>query len=172
MIALRIALALVVAVAGYEVGCLFADRLRHRVQELDEWQAFLGLLASDVAYSALALPEALAAAQKSLNGPARELAQRLSSRLEGHVRLAEVWREELERLRPRSCLMPDDLQPLLELGDALGRYGREEHRAHFAHCQERLAVQRRQALEADERGRRLWRTIGAAAGMAVALLLV
>lgn len=172
MIAIRIALALVVAFAGFQIGAMFADRLRKRVQDLDEWQALLQLLQSDIAYGAIELPTALSSARSSLHGECARFAKRVAGRLEGHVRLADVWREELHRLAPDSPLLPEDRAPLLELGDALGRYGVQEHFRHIAHCQERLKLQRRRALEESERGQRLWRTLGGTAGAALALLLL
>jgi stage III sporulation protein AB len=172
MIALRIALSLVIALAGYEIGSLVADRQRRRVLEIDAWQALLALLASDVSYTALPLGQALAAAGRSGRGLVQEFAQRLGRRLEGHVLLADAWRDELQRLRPRSCLTVEDAAPLHELGEQLGRYGREEHKGFFQRCQERLGLQRRQALEQSLQGGRMWRTLGAVAGVAVALVLL
>lgn len=172
MIALRIALALVVGVAGYSVGSMFADRLRRRVIELDEWQSLLQLLQSDVAYGGIELPRALEKIARSLRGPAKGFVLRVARRLTGHVRAQDVWREELERMRPQSCLAPEDIVALGELGDALGQFGREEHARHLQHAHARLGVQRQRAAEERGRGERLWRTLGATAGMALALLLL
>ncbi len=172
MIALRIALALVVGVAGYMLGSMFADRLRRRVLELDEWQALLQLLQSDVAYGALELPRALEKIARSLRPPTRSFAQRVARRLEGHVRIQDVWREELERMRAQSCLAPEDLLALGELGDARGQFGRAEHARHLEHALARIGVQRQRAADERGRGERLWRTLGATAGMAIALLLL
>ena len=172
MIPLRVALSLVIALAGYEIGSLIADRQRRRVLEIDAWQALLALLASDVSYTAMPLGQALRSAARSGKGLVQEFASGLARRLEGHVLLAEAWRAELERLRPRSCLRLEDTRPLLELGEQLGRFGREEHRGFFLRCQERLALQRRQAAEESSSGGRMWRTLGAVAGVALALVLL
>ena len=172
MIALRIALSLTIALAGFEIGSLLADRQRRRVLEIDAWQALLALLASDVSYSAVPLGQALRSATRSAKGLVREFAAGLAGRLEGHVLLAEAWRTELERLRPRSCLTVDDTSPLLELGEQLGRFGRAEHRGFFLRCQERLELQRRAAADDSVRGGRMWRTLGAVAGVALALVLL
>ncbi len=172
MIPLRIALSLVIALAGYEIGSLIADRQRRRVLEIDAWQALLHMLASDVSYAARPLGQALGTAARQGRGLVQEFAQGLGRRLEGHVLLADAWRAELERLRPRSCLAVDDVAPLLELGEQLGRFGRDEHRGLFLRCQERLELQRRQAAEESSRGGRMWRTLGAVAGVALALVLL
>ena len=172
MIALRIALALLVGAAGYVLGSMFADRLRRRVQELDEWQALLQLLQSDVAYGALELPRSLEKIARSVRQPTRTFAQRVARRLEGHVRVQDVWREELERMRTQGCLAPDDIVAIGELGDALGQFGREEHARHLEHALARVAVQRQRAADERGRGERMWRTLGATAGMALALLLL
>ncbi len=172
MIALRIALSLTIALAGFEIGSLLADRQRRRVLEIAAWQALLAMLASDVSYSAVPLGQALRSATRSAKGLVREFAAGLASRLEGHVLLAEAWRTELERLRPRSCLTADDTAPLLELGEQLGRFGRDEHRGFFLRCQERLELQRRAAADESVRGGRMWRTLGAVAGVALALVLL
>jgi len=172
MIALRVALSLLIALAGYEIGAMLADRQRRRVLEIEAWQVLLHVLASDVSYTSLPLERALRAAGRPGKGLAHEFAQQLSGRLGGHVLLADAWREELERLRPRSCLTADDVAPLLELGEQLGRYGRDEHRGFFVRCQERLALQRQAAAEESARGGRMWRTLGAVAGVALALVLL
>ncbi len=172
MIAFRIALALAVAGAGYMIGSMFADRLRRRVSELDEWQALLQLLQSDVAYGALELPRALEKIARTLRAPTRGFVLRVARRLQGHVRVQDVWREELERLRPLSCLWPEDVVALGELGDALGQFGREEHARHLEHAIARIGVQRQRAADERGRGERLWRTLGVTAGMALALLLL
>jgi len=172
MIALRVALGLLIAVAGYEVGALLADRERRRVQEIDAWLALLQVLASDVSYIALPLPQALHAARRSARGVVRDFLAALAPRLGDHVVLADAWREDLERIRPRSCLKAEDLDPLVELGEQIGRYGREEHRGFFLRSQERLQLQRRAAAEASAAGQRMWRTLGAVAGVALALVLL
>ncbi len=172
MIPLRIALGLVLVLAGYQIGALVADRQRRRVLEIDAWQALLHVLASDVSYTALPLGQALRSASRQAKGLVQEFAAGLARRLEGHVLLAEAWQTELDRLRPRSCLTPDDTAPLLELGEQLGRFGRDEHRGFFLRCQERLALQRREAAEESARGSRMWRTLGAVAGAALALVLL
>ena len=172
MIALRIALSLVIALAGYQIGSLVADRQRRRVLEIDAWQALLHVLASDVSYTALPLGQALHSASRQAKGLVQEFSGGLAQRLEGHVLLSDAWQEELERLRPRSCLTPDDVAPLLELGEQLGRFGRDEHRGFFLRCQERMGIQRRAAAEESVRGGRMWRTLGAVAGVALALVLL
>lgn len=172
MIALRIGLCLLVVLAGYQIGSMFADRLRRRILELDSWQTLLQLLASDVGYTALTLPRAFSGAARSLQEPVAGFARRLGRRLEGHVTLQEAFSQELDRLIPRSCLRPEDFAALQELGESLGRFGRDEHARHFAHCLARLSEQRRGAQEERQRGERLMRTLGVTAGIAVALLLI
>jgi stage III sporulation protein AB len=172
MIALRIALSLVIALAGYQIGSLVADRQRRRVLEIDAWQALLHVLASDVSYTALPLGQALRSAARQAKGLVQEFSAGLARRLEGHVLLSDAWQAELARLRPRSCLTPDDVAPLLELGEQLGRFGRDEHRGFFLRCQERMGIQRRAAADESTRGGRMWRTLGAVAGVALALVLL
>lgn len=172
MIALRIGLGLLIALAGYQIGSLFADRLRRRIAELDAWQSLLQLLMSDVEYSALTLPRAFVGAARSVREPVAGFARRLGHRLEGHVTLQAAFSHELEQLRDQSCLSREDVAALLELGESLGRFGRDEHARHFAHCLQRLSEQRRGASEEHQRGDRLMRTLGVTAGIAVALLLI
>lgn len=172
MIAVRIALGLLVALAGYRIGSLFADRLLRRIEELDAWQTLLQLLASDVEYTALALPRAFSGAARSVREPVAGFARRLGRRLGDHVTLQEAFAQELDRLRPLSCLREEDFAALEELAESLGRFGRSEHARHFAHCLSRIAEQRRRASEERQRSERLFRTLGATAGIAVALLLI
>ena len=94
-----------------------------------------------------------------------------SEAISGDIPLSRAWRESLERFR--GCeLRPEDLAPLLPMGDFLGAATLEVQLGNIAQCEALLDEQRRVAADDSQRHGKLYRTLGLFAGAFLAIVLL
>ncbi|MHB8947319.1 MAG: stage III sporulation protein SpoIIIAB, partial [Bacillota bacterium] len=122
MIALKIAGGLLVIAASTALGLLLAANFERRPRELNELITALGLLETEMTYSATPLAEAFASIASRAGHPARDLLTATRRRLtsgEGAT-AAACWAEAVAAVWERSALAPGDRDTLLDFGASLG----------------------------------------------------
>lgn len=167
---LRLCGAALVAGAGALAGWQAAAPLARRPAELRELAAALALLETEVAFGLTPLPEALARAAGAGRLAGHILGQAAAAVAAGALP-GEALAQAVAAAFPTSALRDPDRQALLALAAVLGASDRDDQVRHLRLCRERLLAAEA-AAEADRRrSERLYRTVGALAGAAAAILL-
>ena len=162
-------LALAAAAGGYEAGL----RARRRVAELRALVLAVGIVRSEVAFAVSPLPEALARASRAAGGEVGGLLALWSQALGRSGAGPEAaYRAALGRQEARLALTPDDLLPLDELVQSLGRSDRDDQSLHLERAGRRLAALADRLEPEAERNARLMRALGLLGGVAAAILVL
>ncbi|MCW2277323.1 stage III sporulation protein AB [Heliophilum fasciatum] len=152
------------------VGGWQAWRLRARPRLLAELQAALALLATQVGYGAVPLPEALEAVGSGVPAGA---AGRLFTEAGQQLRQAQgepaakLWRRSVEKWLPETVLLPEEGEALMRLALGLGEAPREEQLRSIYEVQRRLQALEVTARDVSERMTKVWSYGGVLTGLAV-----
>lgn len=163
-----------IVLATTTFGWLVAANYARRPVELRLCVAGLELLETQIGYAATPLPEALPRVAAALRPPIARLFS-LTARALGSGRgltAGEAWEAALERVWPRTALTDSDRDLLVALGPHLGASDREDQVKHLALARQRLSAACAEAESLAAREGRLWRNLGALAGLAIALVLI
>lgn len=164
-------LAAALAGAGLEGGM----RARRRVAELRALVLAVSVLRSEVAFAVTPLPAALRRAGDAAAGGVGRLlqawAQSLGQTGEGRGPAA-AWQWALRGEGRRLCLRAEDLVPMDELAQSLGRSDRDDQTLHLERAAARLGALADRLEPEAERTARLLRALGLLGGMAAAILVL
>lgn len=159
--------------AGATIGALVAAGLRSRPGELRSWRTGLQVLASEIDYGAVPLPEALRRAGAAVGGTAGAALQSVGARLASGdgTEPEAAWLAAVAQAAAGSPLTEDDCAILAALAPALGRTGREDQLRHLQLALRRLDAAEAAASEAAGRQARLWAYVCTCGALVVALVL-
>ncbi|MTV49344.1 hypothetical protein GJ688_10175 [Heliobacillus mobilis] len=154
-------------------GWMRSRDLRNRPRLLAGLQASLGVLATEIAFGATPLPEAMIQVSRCSSGPASRLFTVAGQRLrEAQGRsAAEVWRSCLDEWLPGTSLEKSDGEELGRLALGLGTAPRDDQLARIHEVKNRLALQERDARELVERMGKVWSYGGALIGSVIVLVI-
>ncbi|MCL5982751.1 MAG: stage III sporulation protein AB [Firmicutes bacterium] len=162
--------------AFYGLGEFKASQTRRRVAELEEFRLALRLLSAEIGYTSTPLPRALAMVSGRLQRePVREFFLLAGEFLGGEGRLAEAahsWAAAAERQRGILALTGDDWATLLRGAAGLGALGRSDQVRQLELAGGQLAELAAEAASRCRDGEKIWRYLGALAGLAVVILLL
>lgn len=171
----------IMAVSLAGAGFLAADRWRERLEILLLLRRMVYCLKGEILYAGYTLPEALAQAGNRFagerNGVLREppaFFLRVSSRTEAErgTPFFSVWKEEMEKFPRDFPLDRADRQALCTLGENLGYADRDRQEKMFLLYLEQLedsidSLKKELAVRT-----RLYRSLGAAAGLFLAVIMM
>lgn len=152
-------------------GVLLARQQRRRPEDLAALQAALGALRTEVEYGRTPLAEALVRTAAAGTPPVRALFAGAAARLRAArgTTAAEAWRAALAEAEPRSAWSAEDIVPIRQLGDQLGRSDAADQVRHIESCVRRLRAAEVEARRGLERRVRMWLYLGFLAGAGVIL---
>ena len=161
-----------VLAAGLGLGNLAAARYQARTRELTALRTALELFATQIAYTATPLPDALRRTGRFVGGGAGRLLDRAVAILEGEegVSAGEAW--ELALTREELPLTARDREVLRDLGPLLGEAGCQDQLRQLTLATQRLSAQEAESREEERRHVRLWRYLGFLGGAMLALALL
>ncbi|MGI6030436.1 MAG: stage III sporulation protein AB [Eubacteriales bacterium] len=132
----------------------------------------LDLLNGEIAYSMTPLRRAFYKIAAVTEGPVQDFFTVCARRMEAHdQRLTDIWREELQPLRESLPLGREEVDSLLELGAVLGKNDQENQKLALDRARMQLQSLLEEARQKEREGVRLYRSLGVAAGVFLALLL-
>lgn len=163
-----------IILASTAFGWMVAANYARRPTELRLCADGLELLETQIGYAATPLPEALPRVAAALRGPVARLFSLTARALASGRGLTagEAWRAAIDRVWARTALTEADRDLLVALGPHLGASDREDQVKHLALARQRLTAACAEAEELAAREGKLWRNLGALAGLAIALVLV
>ncbi|NPV90399.1 MAG: stage III sporulation protein AB [Firmicutes bacterium] len=166
--------AAMVVAAGQMIGTGIGRQYRQRSQELRTLQSALLFLQTEIGYTATPLPEALERVARNLEFPLREVFAETAGGLRRHegTTAGEAWAGSLEKYSGYLALKPRDLGILKNLGEALGKSGREEQEKHLLLAREQLQQEERQAESERLRYEPLYRYSGLLVGLLIVIVLL
>ncbi|ABZ82894.1 stage iii sporulation protein spoab [Heliomicrobium modesticaldum Ice1] len=154
-------------------GFMTARDLRRRRQILASLQSALAMLATEVAFRATHLPEALVQVSRTAGPPVNALFAEAGNRLrraEGQAASA-IWLQSVGDWLPRTPLHPSDGEELARLALGLGAAPREDQLHRIEEVKNRLAYLEQEARERETRMAKVWSYGGVLLGAAVVLTI-
>jgi stage III sporulation protein AB len=153
---------------GFWKAFRYAERpriLRHLINGLQ-------MLKTEISYGATPLPVALQKIGDRLPSPAADLFRYTANGLRsGDGEPASVcWRNAVESLRD-TPLLHGDREVLLHFGETLGVSDREDQVQHIEQACAALRAEEQNARDEQMKHERMWRYLGALAGIAVVILI-
>lgn len=153
------------------LGINAGGRSRQRVRALSGLISSLEIMKSEICSGLTPLPELIGMLAGQCAPPAAELYVKCSELMGKRRSFRDAWRRSLAECG-ELCLLDEEEQVLLELGNTLGRYEAEQQRPALEHAQKRLelflSIEEREQAEK----KRISAALGAGAGIMLALLLV
>ncbi len=172
-LAVRLVGSVLVAAAAAGAGQEAGRRAERRVAELRALVLAVGIVQSEVTFALTPLAEALVRAGGAAGGEVGALLESWAVALgRGRAEPRASFRAALAGHAERLALLPDDLQPVAELVESLGRSDRDDQGRHLQRAGLRLgAIADRLEPEA-RRSARLLRALGLLGGVAAAILVL
>ena len=135
---IRLLGAALLLLGGLALGLTPVWELSRRAGALRAWGEALLLLEGELSFSLPAMPQLLEVLRTKAPPPAGETFAQVGKGLEhlGEKPFSQIWAQAVTE---HSGLQGEDLAPLLGLGEALGRYDREERSRVLASARERLS---------------------------------
>ena len=171
---LKAAGAACVMAAAAAYGELKARRLAQRVNQLQQFQQSLKLLAEEISFARSVLPEAFQAVGGQCAPPICDLYRLAAETLAGNRELSagEAWCEAVRRIYTASSYTPADREIIKGLGVSLGAREREGQLQQIRLTERRLELALEGARDDNNRRAKLWRYLGYLGGAAMVILLL
>lgn len=168
---IRLVGALLLLLGGLALGLTAARELSQRVKVLNAWADALLLLEGELAFTLPPMPQLLETLREKALPPAGEALGQVLTGLEklGEKSFAQIW---AQALTAHSGLEGEDLAPLLRLGEALGRYDREEQGRAIEAARSRLLHREAEGREELSRKGRAYGALGLTLGAFLMILLL
>lgn len=164
------AVLLVTATTGF--GIWKANSYTARNKELEQLITAFQLLETEITYSVTPLPEALRRIGSRIGGNVGELWHGTGELMEGDGRSAgQIFAEQLERWKFKLHLHEQDREILRTFGHTLGSSDRSDQLKHIRLAVTRLSAEERNARDEKERLGKMWRYLGALAGLAGVIIM-
>ncbi|MBM7867914.1 hypothetical protein GTO89_09510 [Heliobacterium gestii] len=154
-------------------GFMTARDLRRRKQILASLQSALAMLATEIAFRATRLPEALAQVSETAGSPVKALFAEAGRRLreaEGQA-ASEIWLLAVEEWLHTTPLKGSDGEELARLALGLGAAPREDQLHRIEEVKNRLTCLESEAWETENRMGKVWSYGGVLFGAAVVLAI-
>ncbi len=173
MTAVRIIGSLIITAATTAVGISSAAQLKNRVISLSSIIAGLDLMRAEICTRLTPLPELLELLARQTGEPASTFFTAClinQKKMRGRP-FFEVWRDSLLETEELG-LKEAEMQPLLELGNALGRYDSERQAEAIAAARKRMEAFLSKAEGERDREGKTRAMLGLAAGAAIVIMLI
>ncbi len=157
---------------GY--GFYMAYRLTERLKQLRQLYQLLLILQGEIRYQNSLLQEAFLAMSERVSGWQKQFLEELTTELTKQTEqtLEQLWTEIVNNLSSYTAFEKEDRKLLLELGGQLGFLDREMQLTTIEFYKKRLSDSIEELEQQKSEKCRLYRVLGVASGMLVALLLV
>lgn len=168
---IRLLGAVLLLLGGLTLGLIPVWELSHRAGTLRAWGEALLLLEGELSFSLPAMPQLLDALSAKALFPAGETFVQVRKGLEelGEKPFSQIW---ARAVTANAGLRGEDLSPLLRLGEALGRYDREERDRAIEAVRVQLAHREERCREELKGKGRAYSMLGLALGAFVIILLL
>ncbi len=171
--AVKIIGSVIITAATTAVGISSAEQLKNRVRSFSSIIAGLDIMRSEICTRLTPLPELLELLVRETGEPAKTFFMAClvkQKKMRGRP-FSDAWRSALlesEELDLREA----EMQPLLELGSALGRYDTERQAEAIASTRKRMETFLAKAESERDREGKTRTMLGIAAGAAIVIMLI
>jgi stage III sporulation protein AB len=168
---LKIIGALLVIFVCVSAGRMMAARLEKRSKILHDLQQGLLALGREIDYAAMPLPPALLQAS-SAAASAAELFEKSGNNLrrQSGISAEQAWQQSLQQLAADWPLTDEDMSVLSAFGCGLGLSSVEDQLRRLELIRQRLLVQEEEAQAQARQLGKVWKNLGWAAGIAIAII--
>ncbi len=164
--------ALLIATAGLGLGLLWAHRLYRRVEWLGGVIALLEVLEDRLSFSAAPLPLLWNALLLNKHTAALPLVHQVAVGVEQGLSFETALLQAIEEAAAQGWLLVSEREVLVLLASSLGRSGLTQQLQHIRRCRVSVEQARQAAATIATVRAPLYRTVGIAGGVCVALFLL
>lgn len=171
---LKLAGAACIMAAAAAYGEFRARTLVQRVNQLQQFQRSLKLLAAEIAFARSVLPYAFKTVGGQCSSPVREIYLAASEALLAgeEVSAGVAWREAVLQSYPKSCFTAADREIIESIGVSLGVSEQEGQMKQIQLTSQHLEFALEEARDNSRRQVKLWRYLGYISGAALIILLL
>ena len=167
-------LCILIILAGIAIGQLKAKSYDNRVYHLQELITTLKVLESEMKYRMDPLPDLLLRVSKIKEGMSATLLESAGLLLKSRnaFDMPECWREAVETAYLESALNKEDRRILTDLGIELGKTDMKNQSGMFQRTVSLLESQVTEAAEDKKTKGKMYKSLGAAIGVLIVIVLV
>lgn len=167
-------LCIFILLAGIGIGQLKAKTFDNRVFHLQELITTLKVLESEMKYRLDPLPELLIRVSKIKEGMSAALLETAGMLLKNQAArdLPDCWKEAVETAYLESALNKEDKRIIIDLGIELGKTDMESQSGMFLRTLSLLEAQAAEAAEEKKTKGKMYKSLGAAIGVLIVILLI
>jgi len=153
------------------MGFLASSRLSLRIKSLGELIMALEIAESEIFFKLSPIPQIMKSAANATGGGVREMFLELyqKTNIVSSSTFSEKWLSVLKKSQDRLGLSPGDIEVLSELSTFLGRYDAERQTNSLAYIRRRLETALADAEEEQKSKGKIYRALGAASGLIIAI---
>ena len=170
---LKLTGAVLVVAAGAAVGLYYSMLDVFRAQNLSEFRKALLILASEIEYIALPLPEAVCGTVARTTGFVRRLFSDFAEQLRDNrgETASDLWAASLNRYKNDGFLTPEDWEMLASLGRNLGCLDKQMQLNNIRLAADYIENILPGLRDTGEKNKRMYRSLGVLGGMLLAVVI-
>lgn len=164
--------AVLIILGSSSLGFLKARQISLRSKQLQELKTALEMLKTEIDYGVTPLPVAFTKLANNLNSPLGDLFSTAKKNLAAGLVAQRSWQEAVSEVMPRTALLAEDKELLLEIGYNLGNSNSADQIRHLDLAQEKISHLHQIAAAEKEAKVKLWRYLGVLTGLLVVIIIV
>jgi len=174
IIMIKILAAFTVIVCSGAIGLIIAKQYSLRPIQLRNFQFSLQMLATDISYAAIPLPEALLSLSKKTDKRIADVFKLAGEMLNSRVGYTadEAWEYALSQIIPKTALKSADQEILINLGKSLGLSDREDQIKHIQLAITQLEQQISIAQSEKDKNEKVWKYLGFCTGLMLVIFII
>lgn len=163
----------IILITSTGIGYKMAEKLEGRLRDLRSFGLGLQILEREIAFLSSSLPDAMikiSYIKGNASAIFRECGEILKEK-QGYC-VQEAWEMAFDRLYRDTFLEDEDRMILIELGKSLGAYDIENQTQNIKNISSQLQIQEQKAEVNIEKNSKLYKSLGALAGLAIVIVLL
>lgn len=172
---IRFVLAMIVILGFGYLGILYSSGFKARVLMLEELKAMLSALEFNITFMNLPLYEAVLAASKNRSERVKRFLENAAFRMKhrtGEEETENIWRAAALESEALLQLKKEDIEIILEFSKNLGKGDKESEINNIHSAISRIEQNHNEALNFFRDNSKLYRSVGLAIGVFIAIILI
>jgi stage III sporulation protein AB len=164
---------ILIIVLSYAIGIIYSNTFRDRVKELEGFEKVVHEFENQISYVLAPIPEIVKLLKLQLNNPLNTFLSGFEENLlSGSMSIQVAWKKSLDDNKGKFNLNSDDYEIITWFGNQLGTSDKETQVKNMEFTLEKLKNQRCSAEKAREKNGRLYKSLGLAAGIFIAIIII
>jgi stage III sporulation protein AB len=164
---------ILIIILSYMIGIIYSNTYRDRVKELGGFEKVIHEFENQIIYALTPIPEIVKGLKAQLNEPLKYFLSRFEENLSsGDMTIQIAWKNALDKSKGKFNLKAEDYEVIIWFGNQFGNSDKETQVKNMEFTLEKLKGQIKIAEKAREKNGKLYKSLGLAAGIFIAIIIL